>query len=139
MANSLEVSFNIEELIVKAKEAREKAYAPYSRFRVGAALLTKKGNIYLGCNVENSSYGLALCAERAAIANAVVGGEREFEALAVVTETHDPATPCGACRQFIHEFSSTLIILVANTSGKCRKMISRDLLPEVFEFKRDGV
>ena len=127
--------FNLEELIDKAKEARERAYAPYSCFQVGAALLTKKGNLYLGCNVENGSYGLTLCAERAAIASAVAGGEKEFEALAIVAETEGLITPCGACRQFIYEFSSTLTILTANLSGTYRQMRVMDLLPEAFELK----
>ena len=127
---------SVEELIAKAKEARERAYAPYSNFRVGAALMTKRGNLYLGCNVENGSYGLTLCAERVAIASAVAGGEREFEALAIVTGAADPTPPCGACRQFIYEFSPALTIITANLSGVFRQVKARDLLPEAFELKR---
>jgi len=107
-----------EALIAKAMEAREKAHAPYSNFAVGAALLAKSGRVYTGCNVENASYGLSICAERAAVFKAVSEGEREFEAIAVVTEKG--VTPCGACRQVLIEFGEDIQVIVANGAGEYR-------------------
>lgn len=101
-----------KELLDVAKRASENAYAPYSNFKLGAALLTKSGNIYSGCNVENSSYGLTNCAERAAIFNAVTAGEKEFEELLIYVNSDIMFTPCGACRQVIREFSKDLKITV---------------------------
>jgi len=119
-------------LITAAIIAREKAYAPYSRFLVGAALLSADGQVFTGCNVENASYGLALCAERGAIVRAVADGQREFVAIAVAASPL--ATPCGACRQFIAEFG--LGILVASVDADDPAKVSRwsiaDLLPESF-------
>ncbi|MGQ9629804.1 MAG: cytidine deaminase [bacterium] len=130
----------VEELIGLAKEAREKAYAPYSDFKVGAALLSKSGRIYTGCNVENSSYGLTICAERVAMAKAVSEGEREFEAMAVVTDLEEPASPCGACRQFICEFSPQMRVILANLGGGVREFLAHQLLPNAFGFEalREG-
>ena len=117
-----------EELIALAAQARERAYAPYSQFAVGAALLAKSGRVYTACNVENVSYGLSVCAERAAVFKAVSEGEREFEAIAVVTETG--VTPCGACRQVLREFGEDLRVIVADASGRYRVFSLRELLPE---------
>ena len=117
-----------EELIALAAQARERAYAPYSQFAVGAALLAKSGRVYTACNVENVSYGLSVCAERAAVFKAVSEGEKEFEAIAVVTETG--VTPCGACRQVLREFGEDLRVIVADASGRYRVFSLRELLPD---------
>ena len=117
-----------EELIALAAQARARAYAPYSQFAVGAALLAKSGRVYTACNVENVSYGLSVCAERAAVFKAISEGEREFEAIAVVTETG--VTPCGACRQVLREFGEDIRVIVADASGRHRVFSLRELLPE---------
>ena len=121
-----------EELISAACQARERAYAPFSDYQVGAAVRTSQGTIYSGCNIENDSSSLTICAERVAIANAISAGEREFEALAVATD--DGATPCGACRQVLAEFSADLAILVVTTSDNpvVRQLKLAKLLPEAF-------
>jgi cytidine deaminase len=121
---------NQDKLVSLAAEARKKAHAPYSNFAVGAALRTKSGRVYTGCNVENASYGLSVCAERVAVFKAVSEGEREFEAIAVVTE--NGVTPCGACRQVLIEFGDDIQIIVADTSGHQRAFDLTDLLPEGF-------
>ena len=119
-----------EDLIAKAMEARRKAYAPYSYFAVGAALLTKSGRICTACNVENASYGLSICAERAAVFKAVSEGERDFEAIAVVTV--NGVTPCGACRQVLIEFGEDIQVIVADEGGEYRVFTPQELLPEAF-------
>ena len=123
---------NKEELVNIAKKARENAYAPYSKFKVGAALLTKSGKVFTGCNVENSSFGASMCAERVAVFKAVSEGEREFDAIAVVTDTEDPAMPCGMCRQVLSEFSMDIKIYAANLNGKVKTTTLRELLPYAF-------
>src|SRR6478609_7284214 len=97
-----------DDLFEKAAIARLSAYAPYSDFRVGAALLTESGKVFTGGNVENISYGLTICAERAAVFAAVQAGEREFKAIAIVADTGEPISPCGACRQVLAEFSPAM-------------------------------
>ena len=119
-----------EDLVAVAADARERAYAPYSRFPVGAALLASSGTVYAACNVENVSYGLSICAERAAIFKAVSEGERQFEAIAVVTSTG--GSPCGACRQVLAEFSYRMPVYVADTQGQFRTFTVQELLPEAF-------
>ena len=119
-----------EDLVAKAMEAREKAHVPYSHFAVGAALLAKSGRIYTGCNVENASYGLSVCAERVAVFKAISEGERDFEAIAVVTEKG--VTPCGACRQVLMEFGEDIQVIVANGAGEYRVLTLQELLPEAF-------
>jgi len=119
-----------EDLVAKAMEAREKAHVPYSHFAVGAALLAKSGRIYTGCNVENASYGLSVCAERVAVFKAISEGERDFEAIAVVTEKG--VTPCGACRQVLMEFGEDIQVIVANGAGEYRVLTLQKLLPEAF-------
>jgi cytidine deaminase len=121
------------ELIALARQARDRAYAPYSNFPVGAALLGRSGRVYTGCNVENAAYPLSTCAERTAVTKAVSEGEREFEAIAVVTATG--ATPCGACRQVLREFGGPegdLRVLVADTAGNVRIFTIAELLPAGF-------
>lgn len=119
-------------LLEQAKRAREKAYVPYSRFKVGAALLTKSGRVFSGCNVENASFGLTCCAERVALFSAVVAGEREFTDLVVLTDSEEPATPCGACRQVLYEFAPKLRIVTANLEGKKKQYLLTELLPHAF-------
>ena len=121
------------QLIEMARQVRERAYAPYSHFPVGAALLGRSGRVYTGCNVENASHPLAMCAERTALTKAVSEGEREFEAIAVITATG--ATPCGACRQVLREFGGPegeLRVIVADIEGKVRTFTIADLLPAGF-------
>lgn len=123
-------------LIALAAQAREAAYAPYSRYKVGAAVVTGDDRVYFGCNVENASYGLSLCAERAAMAAAVAGAAKRITAVVVVTEADPPGTPCGACRQWMAEVGSDdMEIIVANTQGKYRRFLLKALLPEAFRMK----
>lgn len=122
---------DMESLIRAAKEAREKAYSPYSNFKVGAAVMTPSGKIYSGCNVENVSYGLTNCAERTAIYKAVSEGEHSFVALAVVADTEGPVAPCGACRQVIAEFGIEQIIL-GNIKGHTKILSLEEILPYAF-------
>ena len=121
------------ELIALAQQAREHAYASYSDFPVGAALLGRSGKVYTGCNVENASYPLTICAEQTAVTKAVSEGERQFEAIAVVTATG--ATPCGACRQILREFGGpegNLRVIVADLDGNWRMFTIAELLPQGF-------
>jgi cytidine deaminase len=129
---------NKEELIEIAKKTREKAYAPYSNFKVGAALLTKSGKVFTGCNVENASFGASMCAERVAVFKAVSEGETEFEAIAVVGDTDNPTTPCGMCRQVLSEFSLDIKIYSANLNGKVQENTLREILPYAFTKKNLG-
>jgi cytidine deaminase len=118
------------ELIDLARKARKRAYAPYSHYKVGAALLGKSGTVYTGCNVENASYSHTICAERTAVLKAVSEGEAEFEAIAVVTR--NGGSPCGACRQVLSEFSPELIIYIADKDGVYRTTTLKKLLPDSF-------
>ncbi len=120
-------------LIEAAKQARENAHAPYSNFRVGAALRSTSGRIFAGCNVENATYGLTMCAERVAIFKAVSEGERGFSAIAVVTDTEVLTPPCGACRQLIWEFCGDIPVSMANLQGKIELMQMKDLFPKPFD------
>jgi len=153
---------NNEELIGMAKKARQSAYAPYSNFKVGAALLTKSGNIYKGCNVENASYGLTVCAERVAISNALSNGEKEFVKIAIVggfaeeymekmkkevkqnidkeniykTEKNKKESfliPCGACMQVMSEFNPDLELILLNTMGEIKTINLKELFPKPFQ------
>ena len=121
------------ELIEKAKKARERAYAPYSKFKVGAALLAKTGKVYTGANVENATFGLTVCAERVALFKAITNGEKEFVKIAVVADRDKPITPCGACRQVLSEFAPDLKIICADLKGKIKRYSLRELLPDAFE------
>ncbi|MGD1031887.1 MAG: cytidine deaminase [Opitutaceae bacterium] len=115
-----------------ARKAARAAYAPYSRFRVGAAVLAKSGRIFSGCNVENASYGLCMCAERTAIFAAASAGERAVRAVAIYTPTHQPTPPCGACRQVIAEFGPDSLIISVCDSKKRLEALFPELLPESF-------
>lgn len=121
----------LEELIVAAQSNRLNAYVPYSNFKVGAAVLTKDGKIYTGCNVENASYGLCNCAERTAIFKAVSEGESELVAIAIIADTEKPVSPCGACRQVMAEFGINKIIM-CNLHGEQYIATLEDLLPYSF-------
>ncbi len=124
-----------ERLIELAREVRRQAYAPYSNFRVGAALLGASGQVYTGCNVENISYGLTVCAERVALFKAVSEGEREFRAIAVVTD--NAASPCGACRQVLSEFGRDMEVIIAQDGCEGYEILSlSDLLPRYLDSLR---
>ena len=116
-------------LIQAASTARQRAYAPYSNFAVGAAVQGRSGAVFVGSNIENISYGLTICAERIAIGSAVAAGEREFVAIAVVADTTEPIVPCGACRQFLAEFAPDLIIVSATVDGNRKIENLSRLLP----------
>ena len=121
------------ELLEAALRVRHNAHAPYSHFKVGAALETDDGQIITGCNVENATYGLTVCAERVAIFKAVSEGERGFDAVAVVTDVERLTPPCGACRQIIWEFCGDVPVLLANLQGKVEHETSGKLLPRAFD------
>lgn len=120
-----------KELMKIACKARQNAYAPYSNFAVGAALLAESGKVYTGCNIENASYGLTCCAERNAIFAAVGAGERRFKMLAVVADSPEPVAPCGACRQVIAEFGIPLVVM-GNLKEATKTMTAEELLPYGF-------
>ena len=120
-----------EKVLEEAQRAREFAYAPYSGFAVGAAILAGSGRVYTGCNVENVSFPASMCAERVAIFKAIAAGEKEFELMAVIAEGDRPVSPCGACRQVMAEFGIPRILL-ANTEGKITEKALADLLPDAF-------
>jgi cytidine deaminase len=122
-----------EALVEAARQARENAHAPYSNFRVGAALRATSGRIFGGSNVENATYGLTLCAERVAIFKAMSEGERGFDAIAVVTDTEALTPPCGACRQLIWEFCGDVPVILANLKGKTEMLQMRELFPKPFD------
>lgn len=122
-----------ETLIKEAKIAREKAYVPYSKFQVGAALLTSDGKIYHGCNIENAAYSMTNCAERTAFFSAYAQGDRQFELLAVVADTEGPVSPCGACRQVISELCpKDMKVILTNLKGDIQELTVAELLPGAF-------
>ena len=122
------------QLLKLAKKVREHAYAPHSKFKVGAAVLCKSGKTYVGCNVENASYSVTLCAERSAISNAIANGEKEILAVAVVADSHPATPPCGACRQFIQEFGPKSTVILMNLNGETAVYNQKDLLPHPFTY-----
>ena len=124
-----------ESLIDIAKEVRERAYAPYSNFKVGAAVETEDGDVYTGCNVESASYGLTVCAERVAIWKGISRGEKKFNRIAVVVDTEDLTPPCGVCRQIIWEFCGDVPVILANLQGKKETLMMGELLPRAFDSK----
>lgn len=119
-------------LILNAKEAQKLSYSPYSNVTVGAALLTKSNKIYTGANIENSSYGATVCAERVAIFNAILNNEKDFKALAITSNLEDFTFPCGLCLQVISEFSKDMIIIITNKNGKSIEKKINELLPYTF-------
>lgn len=126
---------DLQKLVEAAREVREKAYTPYSEFRVGAAVRTKGGKIYKGCNIESASYGLTVCAERVAIWKAVSEGEKEFTSIAVVADTQELTPPCGTCRQIIWEFCGDVPVTFSNLNGKTETVTMKELLPRAFDTK----
>jgi cytidine deaminase len=123
------------DLVDAAREARENAYAPYSNFKVGAAVKTEDGKIYIGCNVESASYGLTVCAERVAIWKGISRGEKRFSRIAVVVDTEELTPPCGVCRQIIWEFCGDVPVILANLVGKTETLQMVELLPRAFDSK----
>jgi len=127
------LSEDLQPLIEAAREAREFSVAPFSNFKVGAAVKTESGKVYTGCNVESASYGLTVCAERVAIWKALSEGERNFTELAVVADTETLTPPCGTCRQIIWEFARGATIVFANLHGQSEVFHIADLLPRAFD------
>ena len=125
-------------LILVATAAREMAFAPYSQFRVGAALQAEDGTLIGGCNVESASYGLTICAERVAIVKGVSEGHHRFTRVAVVTDTPTPTPPCGACRQLLWEFAPDAEVILANLTGTVVRYAVRELLPAAFDAEQLG-
>ena len=126
------------ELIALARQARERAVATFSGFKVGAALEAADGAVILGCNIENATYGLTICAERTAIFKAVSDGIRAFTRIAVVADTQSPTPPCGPCRQIIWEFCGDVEVIMANLSGETGRYWMRELLPLPFDTRHLG-
>lgn len=124
----------LDVLIAAATDARERAIAPYSGFRVGAALETTDGRVITGCNIENASFGLTVCAERVALLTALAAGERSFRSIAVVSQAAEPATPCGPCRQLLWEYCADIEVITAGTAGAVARYRLADLLPHPFTF-----
>ena len=125
----------LKNLVEIASKARENAHAPFSNFKVGAAVMTEDGQIYAGCNVESASYGLTVCAERVAIWKAVSEGHKRFCCIAVVADTHELTPPCGTCRQIIWEFGGDMPLVLANLEGNHKTYTSGTLLPHAFDNK----
>jgi cytidine deaminase len=124
-----------EKLIQTAKDARQRAFAPYSNFKVGAALLAKNGETFTGCNIENASYGLTICAERVAIFKAISEGAKDFERIVIVADTENLTPPCGACRQIIWEFCGDVPVTLTNLKGAVETFQMSELLPRAFDTK----
>lgn len=127
------MSSSNEKLIESAIRARENAHAPFSNFKVGASLLTESGEIITGCNIENATYGLTLCAERVAIFKAISEGKKKFVKTAIVANTENLTPPCGACRQIIWEFCGDIEVVLANLQGATETFQMRELFPNAFD------
>ena len=123
----------MDSLIDTALRAREQAHAPFSKFKVGAALLDDGGHIYTGCNVENATYGLTVCAERVAVFKAISEGARKFRRIAVAADTPVLTPPCGACRQILWEFCGDIEVILTNLQGKTESLRLKDLFPRPFD------
>ena len=123
-----------QKLIYEARLARENDVSPFSKFKVGAALRTKAGKIFRGCNVENCTYGLTVCAERVALLTALAAGEREFDAIVVITQSDEPGTPCGPCRQLMWEYCGDIEVALTNLTGARIDYKLSDLFPHPFSF-----
>lgn len=121
-----------QELIALATMARDRAYAPYSKFKVGAALLCASGQVFIGCNIENSAYPVTICAERCAISAAIAAGEHDFICLAVIANSPRPVSPCGMCRQVLAELAPSARVVLVNLEGAIEQTTTRDLLPGAF-------
>ena len=132
----VELNSGEKELLKAAKRAAEKSYSPYSHYKVGCALKTIEGHIFTGCNVENASYSLTICAERNAIFKAISEGHRAFSEIAVYVDSDESFPPCGACRQVIYEFAPDIQVIYANRKAIHKTMI-RELFPSAFTLKRD--
>lgn len=127
------MDFDRQKLIRAAMSAREMAYAPFSGFRVGAALLCGDGAVYTGCNIENSSFGLTICAERTAAVKAISEGHSKFRRIVIVGNSKDFCYPCGACRQFLYEFSPDMEVICLNRAREAKRMTLRELMPCGFD------
>ena len=123
---------DLDALVEESRDARTRAYAPYSNFFVGAALVTGDGRHFSGANVENASYGLSICAERVAATTAVAAGARRIEAVAVTSSAPDPTPPCGACRQFLYEFNAEMTVVSEGSNGERKEWRLSELLPDGF-------
>ncbi|MPY94803.1 MAG: cytidine deaminase [Acidimicrobiia bacterium] len=123
---------DLEDLVAAALAARERAYAPYSDYPVGAALLVGDGRVFAGCNIENAAYPATICAERAAVATALAAGARDLVALAVIAAAPEPVPPCGLCRQVLAELGPQIVVVLANTAGERRLTSAAELLPGAF-------
>ena len=124
----------MDDLVKMAREAQSQAYAPYSQFRVGAALLTNDDRVFTGANIENASYGMSICAERTAVFKAVLAGHKKFQAIAIAGSGTGYIYPCGACLQVLTEFSSDMKIITVNENDEYREYYLGDLLPQSFKF-----
>ncbi len=122
-----------DRLLDGAKRARLFAYSPYSKFKVGSAILLDNGKIITGCNIENASFGLSICAERVAIFKAISEGFNSIKAIAIVAETKEPCSPCGACRQVMVEFSPDMLVIMSNLQNKIKIVKAIELLPDYFK------
>lgn len=123
---------NDEDLIKQAQHAQQNAYAPYSQFKVGAAILTEKGKVFTGCNVENSTFGATSCAERNAVYCAICAGAQDFTKIVIVTDSEEPVMPCGICRQVLYEFNPDIEIISVSASGKTDRIHLSEILPKGF-------
>lgn len=126
-----------QQLVQRAMQARQNAHAPYSHFQVGAALLTSTGHVYVGCNVENSSYGATICAERVAVCSAVAAGEKDFVMLAIAGSGEGFCYPCGICRQVLCDFAPHMRVLCADEQGNWEEYTAAQLLPHAFQLREE--